>query len=334
MISADLMIGGMSSVFGSIGDEIVSEYYLDNGLIRCSVLDYGCILRTLMVPDKHGNMIDAVLGYNDLDHYIRLSGRMGAVVGRYANRVRNGRFSIDGTEYYLSKNRGDHHIHGGFGGFDKNIWEVLEHDSYHILFCYDSADGEEGYPGNLRTTVEYRLSDYSLKIEYSAISDKDTICNLTNHSYFNLSGNGMIDDHKVQIHSDEYIPTDSEGLPVRGVDNVLDCMRVDQPFTVGDKRFDTDFILNKKTKSARVSSDSSGIVMDISTDMPAIRLYTGDGLKETEGKNGMIGPRSGMCFETQFPVDSPNNPLFDGCILRKGQRYHCRTELTFSINDI
>ena len=321
-------------VFGSIGDENIKEYFLDNGQIKCSVLDYGCIIRMLMVPDRYGKMVDVILGYSDIGHYIGLSGRMGAVIGRYANRVRNGRFSIEGTEYCLSKNRGDHHIHGGFNGFDKKIWKVLEHDPIHILLCCDSADGEEGYPGNIRTTVEYRLSDCSLMIDYTAISDKDTICNLTNHSYFNLTGAGTIDDHKVQIHSDEYIPTDSEGIPVRGAENVPDCMRVDQLFIVGDKRFDTDFILNKKTKSARVSNDSSGIVMDISTDMPAIRFYTGDGLKVTEGKDGTIGPRSGMCFETQFPVNSPNNPLFDVCILKKGQRYQHRTELTFSIIDI
>jgi aldose 1-epimerase len=325
------MTDEMSVIFGSIGDENVTEYYLDNGHIRCSVLDYGCILRTLMVLDKCGNMMDVVLGYCDLEHYTGLSGRMGAVIGRYANRVRNGRFSIDGTEYRLSMNRGKHHIHGGFNGFDKKIWEVLEHDSIHILLCCDSADGEEGYPGNIRTTVEYRLSDCSLTIEYSAISDNDTICNLTNHSYFNLTGNGTINNHNVQIRSNEYIPTDSEGIPVGGIEALPDSMRVDQVFTIEDKCFDTDLILYSESNSAVVSSDSSGIVMRIATDMPAIRFYTGDGLKETEGKNGPIGPRSGMCFETQFPVDSPNYSKFKGCILRKGQRYQHKTKFTFSL---
>lgn len=325
------MTGESSLLFGSIGNENVTEYYLDNGCIRCSVLDYGCILRILMVPDKYGNMTDVVLGYSDLEQYIRLSGRMGAVIGRYANRVRNGRFNIDGIEYRLSKNRGEHHIHGGFNGFDKKIWKVLEHDSTHMLLCCGSADGEEGYPGNIRTTVEYRLSDNSLTIVYSALSDKDTICNLTNHSYFNLSGNGTINNHNVQIRSNEYIPTNLEGIPVGGVEALPDSMRVDQVFTIEDKCFDTDLILYSESNSAVVSSDSSGIVMRIATDMPAIRFYTGDGLKETEGKNGPIGPRSGMCFETQFPVDSPNYSKFKGCILRKGQRYQHKTKFTFSL---
>ncbi len=334
MISPNLMTDQSSIVFGSIGDENIKEYFLDNGQIRCSVLDYGSILRTLVVPDRYGKMVDVVLGYTDLDHYTGLSGRMGAVIGRYANRVRRGRFSIDGIEYFLSTNRGEHHIHGGFKGFDKKIWKVIEHDSVHILLCCDSADEEEGYPGNIRTSVEYRLSDCSLMIVYSAISDKDTICNLTNHSYFNLSGNGTINDHNVQICSKQFIPTDLEGIPVRGVEALPESMRVDQVFTIGDKCFDTDLILYSESRSAVVSSDSSGIVMRIATDMPAIRFYTGDGLKETEGKYGLIGPRSGMCFETQFPVDSPNNSKFNGCILRKGQCYQHKTEFAFSIDDV
>lgn len=320
----------LSSFFGSYNGYTIKEYYLDNGNISCSVLDYGCVLRTLRVLDRNGEKVDVVLGYDNLEQYVELPGRMGAVIGRYANRIKNGRFSIDGKEYQLSVNRGNHHIHGGFSGFDKKIWKVLEHDSFHILFCYESADGEEGYPGNLSVMVEYRLAENTLSINYMASSDEDTICNLTNHSYFNLSGKGSIDNHGVAIHSKYCIPTDLEGIPKGGVEKLLPELDMNESIIIHDRKIDMDFILDSKSESAVCFCDASGIIMIVSTDMPAMRLYTGDGLKETDGKNGTIGPRSGICFESQFPVDSPNNNLFNACILRKGRTYCHGTKFLFS----
>jgi len=324
------MSGGSSSDFGSIDGEIVREYYLDNGLISCSVLDYGCILRTLNIPDRNGRPVDVVLGYDDIEHYTQLPGRMGAIIGRYANRVKNGHFSIGENCYQLSINRGNHHIHGGFNGFDKKIWNVLEHDYCHILLGYRSPDGEEGYPGEMNVMVEYRLSLNNLSICYMATSDKDTICNLTNHSYFNLSGEGLIDDHCVLVRSSDYISTDDDGIPTEGIKCLFDELDLNESKRMQGFAFDVDYILDSEAESAVCYSDATGINMCISTDMPALRFYTGDGLKDTYGKNGKIGTRSGMCFETQFPVDSPNNFLFNDCILKKGETYYHKTVFNFS----
>ena len=319
-----------SSVFGILDGTEVREYHLDNGCLRCSVLDYGCILRTLFVPDRDGNPVDVVLGYDDISQYATFSGRMGAVIGRCANRIKDGRFSIDGREYQLTKNRGEHHIHGGTKGFDKKLWKVLEHDRLHILLAYTSPDGDEGYPGRMNAMVEYRLSSFSLTIRYSAVSDADTVCNLTNHSYFNLAGKGSINDHRVMIHADAYAPVDVEGIPTGVIEKIPEGSSLDWSSTIGDKRFDTDYILKSGSEAAVCGCDSTGIRMQVSTDMPAMQFYTGDGLKETVGKNGThIGPRSGMCFETQFPVDTPNNPSFGDCILRKSQVYNRETRFTF-----
>jgi len=193
--------GNLTSIFGVLDESEIREYYLDNGFLRCSILDYGFVLKTLFVPNRHGDLTDVVLGYDSLDQYSSLSGRMGAVIGRYANRIKNGSIRIDDKTYQLSKNRGDHHIHGGFVGFDRKIWKVLEHDALHILLSYVSIDGEEGYPGELSVLIEYRLSNNSICIRYMAVSKDDTVCNLTNHSYFNLSGNGTIDEHYVLINA-------------------------------------------------------------------------------------------------------------------------------------
>ena len=323
------MSGGSSSIFGSIDGEIVREYFLDNGLISCSILDYGCILRTLYVPDRNGKSVDVVLGYDDIEHYQRFPGRMGAVIGRYANRVKNGHFSIGSNSYQLSKNRGEHHIHGGFNGFDKKIWKILEHDYCHILLGYKSANGEEGYPGEMNVMVEYRLSRNCLSICYMASSDKDTICNLTNHSYFNLSGERSIDDHCVLIRSSNYIPIDQDGIPTEEMKGLPDELDLNESKEMNGSSFDLDYILDTEVESVVCYCDTTGITMCVSTDMPAIRFYTGDGLKKANGKNREIGPRSGMCFETQFPVDSPNNSLFSACILKKGETYYRKTIFSF-----
>ena len=278
-------------------------------------------------------MVDVVLGYDDLNQYRTLSGRMGAVIGRYANRVRDGKFFIDENEYNLSINRGNHHIHGGFKGFDKQIWDVQEHDAEHIVFSLESKDGDEGYPGNFSVTTEYRLLDHSLEIRYVAISDKDTICNLTNHSYFNLSGFGNINNHYVEIRSNRYISTGEDGIPINGPMSIPDDMLLSRNEIIGEKAFDLDFIIDCGGKSAVCCSDESGITMSLSTNMPALRFYTGDGLGESKGKKGKrIGSRSGMCFETQFPADSPNLKGFDDCILRKGKEFNRWTRFTFSLN--
>ena len=199
--------------FGRTGDGAVRRYDLDNGTISCSVLDYGCTLQSLRVPDRDGSIVDVVLGYDSIEQYAGLPGRMGATIGRFANRIAGGRLRIDGRAYQLSVNRPPHHIHGGFKGFDKRIWDVLEEDESHVSMRLLSADGEEGYPGNLEVTASYRLDGDSLVIEHRAESDRDTVCSLTNHSYFNLSGRGTVERHIVSVGAGRHLTADGQGIP-------------------------------------------------------------------------------------------------------------------------
>ncbi len=318
------------TVFGYIDGKEIHEIFLDNGSISCSILTYGCIIRTLNVPDAAGNMMDVVLGYDDLDSYVRNSGRLGAVIGRYANRISGGRFVLDGHTIELSVNRPPNHIHGGFSGFDKKVWNIIRCDSSSVTLGYHSKDGEEGYPGNLEVHITCTLSDHSLIIDYSAESDKDTICSLTNHSYFNLSGSNGIDDHSVQINAGRFVPMDGDMIPlgilsdVNGSNDLRGLTSLDP-----DAAFDVCYILDRND-CALCRSGTTGIEMSVSTDMPAMQFYTADGLSERQGKKGMlIGKRSGICFETEFLPDAPNNPAFGCCVLRKGERYGHRTEFSF-----
>jgi aldose 1-epimerase len=318
--------------FGTVDGRAVTEFTLDNGSISFSVLDYGCTLRTLSVPGKEGRPVDIVLGYDSVEQYRDRSGRMGATIGRCCNRIRNGSFLMDGGTVQLSVNRPPHHIHGGFRGFDKRIWEMVGVGDNEITFRYRSEDGEEGYPGNLTVDTTYGLNGDSLSISFRAVSDRDTVCNLTNHSYFNLSGSGSIDGHQVSIRSGRYTPTDDEGVPTGEIADVSEGMDLREPTVMDPKKvFDTNYILDGGRGCVRCSSDESGIVMTVDTDYPAVQFYSGDGLKPTIGKYGVqIGPRSGMCFETQFPPDTPNNPSFGSITLRKGEMYEHRTRFIFS----
>ena len=309
----------------------VHEVLLDNGIISCSVLDYGCIIRTLNIPDRNGKMVDVVLGYDNLDQYINSSGRMGSVIGRYANRIRNGAFELNGETIRLSINRRPNHIHGGFKGFDKRIWKILEHDESMVQLGYLSRSGEEGYPGNLDVKVTYRIVDTTFFIEYEAVSDRDTVCNLTNHSYFNLSGSNRIDDHHIFIRASRYTPVNDEHIPLGTILEVNGDFDLRNSTSLDNNiAYDINYMLDADDECAVCCSDTSGIILSVSTDMPAMQFYTADGLSERSGKHGVIGKRSGICFETQDPPDTPNNPTFGDCILRKGQAYRHRTSFSFA----
>ena len=319
--------------FGTVDGREVKEIILDNGELSCSVLTYGCILRTLNVPNRDGGRTDVVLGYDSIDQYVKLSGRMGAVIGRYANRIRDGRFRLGGETVQLSVNRPPNHLHGGFSGFDKKMWDVLDSSEDSVTLGYRSPDGEEGYPGDLDVRITYSLVDSSVEIRYEAVSDRDTVCSLTNHSYFNLSGKDDIGDHTVRIKADRYTPSGDDGIPtgeisdVSGPVDLRECTKMDS-----HTPYDLNYILNGGEDCAECCSGSTGIVMRVSTDMPALQFYTGDGLKDTEGKNGSrISKRSGLCFETQYPPDAPNNPTFGPCLLKKGDVYDQRTTFIFEI---
>lgn len=320
--------------FGTVDGRAVTEFTLDNGSISFSVLDYGCTLRTLSVPGKEGRPVDIVLGYDSVEQYRDRSGRMGATIGRCCNRIRNGSFLMDGGTVQLSVNRPPHHIHGGFRGFDKRIWEMVGVEDGDMTFRYLSEDGEEGYPGNLTVDATYCLKGNSLSISFRAVSDRDTVCNLTNHSYFNLSGCGKIDGHEVSIRAGKFTPSDDMGIPTGEIADVPGEVDLRRMARMDPNRiFDTNYILDDGKGCVRCCSGESGIVMTLDTDYPAIQFYTGDGLKSTTGKHGItIGPRSGMCFETQFPPDTPNNPSFGSILLRKGEVYEHRTKFTFDVS--
>lgn len=318
--------------FGTVDRKGVEEIVLDNGTISCSVLTYGCALRTLCVPDRNGRITDIVLGYDSIEQYANLSGRMGAVIGRYANRIKDGRFQLNGGSVQLSVNRPPNHIHGGNMGFDKKVWDVLDVSDSSVTLGYSSPDGEEGYPGNLDAKVTYSLQGRSLSIRYEAVSDRDTICSLTNHSYFNLSGKGDISDHSVMIKADGYTPSDPSGIPLGTIEEVSGPMDLRHLTSMSSgTAYDLNYTLSDGKGCAVCRSESTGIVMTVSTDMPALQFYTGDGLKDVVGKNGArISSRSGLCFETQFPPDAPNNPSFGDCVLKKDRIYDHLTTFDFT----
>ncbi len=322
---------------GTVDGMGVDRVDIANGSMSAGILTYGATLQYLRVPARDGTTVDVVLGYDTLDEYISRPGRMGATMGRFTNRIANARFTLKGVEYRLTANRGAHHIHGGNRGFDKRLWTVMEYGDDYVRLGIRSPDGEEGYPGNLCVEVVYRLTGDSLKIEYLAQSDMDTILNLTNHSYFNLNGKGTVDDHVVTINADGYTPTDSEGIPtgeiadVQGTRyNLARPKAMRDVFRIGG--IDNNYILRDKSYAAQVRSESSGIQMTVYTDYPAIQIYTGDNLRtDLVGKNGQPIPKhGGMCFETQFCPDTPNHLNFPQCILYKHRKQMHYTEFRFS----
>lgn len=321
------------SVYGKIDGTQVHRIHLDNGILDCSVLTYGCILASLSVPDSRGGMTDVVLGYDSLEQYAESSGRMGAVIGRYANRIKGGRFDLDHQPVQLSLNRGPDHIHGGFRGFDKRVWKISGCSDAYVELSYISNDGEEGYPGNMDVRARYELIGPSLRISYRAVSDRDTVCNLTNHSYFNLSGGNGIGDHRITIRSGSYFEADSDGIPTGRIREASgDTDLRGSRCLGGDSRYDLCYLLDPGDGCAVCRSDTTGIAMSVSTDMPAMQFYTADNLSDRIGKNGMpMGRHSGICFETQYPPDAPNHPEFGYRPLRKGEVYDHYTTFSFSV---
>jgi aldose 1-epimerase len=304
--------------------------------MSAKISTYGALLVELDVPDKTGKPANVVLGYATLGEYERGGAMYGALVGRYANRIAGAKFSIDGTEYNVTKNSGPNIIHGGRKGFNKVMWkaEPLHDDiSAGVRLTYRSIDGEEGFPGNLDATVTYTVTNSNeLRIDYGAITDKATVVNLTNHSYFNLAGaagSGNIAGHILTINADTYTPTVAGGIPTGEIKPVKDTpLDFTQPAVIGEHQtklkavFDHNFIIkgggtDKPALAARVEEPTSGRVMEVWTTLPGVQFYTGD--------------RRGLCLETEFYPDSPNRPNFPSPILRPGQTYKQSTSLKFSV---
>ena len=344
-----------SKSFGQMPDGAdVKIFMLSNrkGMVA-KVTEYGAILTEVWVPDRAGQLTNVVLGFDNLGQYLKGHPFFGATTGRVANRIAKGKFTLDGKEYTLAVNNGPNHLHGGLQGFDKKLWKSralpATDKSVAVEFTYTSPDGEEGYPGTLAVKVTYTLTDDNeLRIDYAATTDKATIVNLTNHSYFNLGGSGAILDHVLQINADRYTATDAgliptgELAPVKGTG--LDFT---QPRRIGDriadyeslaKGYDHNFVLNhgggKLGLAARVREPKSGRVMEVSTTEPGVQLYTANHLDgKTTGVGGVnYGPHEAFCLETQHFPDSINKPAFPTVVLRPGQTFQSATIHKFSAN--
>jgi aldose 1-epimerase len=321
-----------------------------NGL-RASVIDYGAILVSLQVPDREGTLADVTLGFDDLDSYTKRNPLFGATVGRYANRIANAKFTLDGVEYKLTANAGKNHIHGGRNKrFDRVMWKgrlLRNEQEVGVRFSYLSKDGEEGFGGNLDCTVTYALTnDNELKISYEATTDKATIINLTNHSYFNLAGAGSGDilGHEITINASLYTPADNALIPTGEIHSVKGtALDFTQPRTIGaridelteTRGYDHNYVLNGSLGSlafaARVYEPKSGRVMEVYTTEPGMQFYTANGMRGIKGKGGKIYNRHyGFCLETQHFPDSPNKPHFPSVVLRPREKYDTMTVFKLS----
>jgi aldose 1-epimerase len=331
--------------FGQTPDGQAVELYTlrnRNG-VEAGILTFGGIVAFLKTPDKKGNFHDVVLGYDDLTGYIKDEAHFGGIIGRYGNRIAKGRFKLNGSAYSLATNNGDNHLHGGLKGFDKAVWAAhpVNGDAPALKLTYLSKDGEEGFPGNLSVTALYTLTnDNALRLDLTASTDKLTICNLTNHSYFNFRGNGKVLDHIVQIAAEKFTPTDAALIPTGELRSVTGTpFDFRRPTTIGarinsdegqiraTKGYDQNWVFDKPERQlglvARVWDKASGRCMEVWTTEPAMQFYTGNFLNgDLAGKGGQkYEPRDGFCMEPQHFPDSPNQPHFPSVELKPGQTY-------------
>ena len=338
--------------FGHVSGRTVEQITLRNAQgVEVRAITYGAIITAIVTPDRRGTLGDIVLGFGTLDGYLADHPYFGAVVGRYCNRIAHGRFSIDGHEYRLATNNGDHHLHGGTRAFDKQVWNVQSAGEHRVTFSYVSADGEEGYPGTLDVSVSYELTEGNdLVCEYRARTDQATHVNLTQHSYFNLRGEGDVLDHQLTIAADRMTIVDATLIPTGEITAVEGTPfdfrhatrigeRIDRPdpqLLIGGG-YDHNWVLNGHAgilrRVARVVEPTSGRTLDVSTTEPGLQFYTGNFLDGSLiGKGGRpYGKRSGLCLETQHYPDTPNQPNFPTTLIRPGEDYRTQTVFTFDV---
>lgn len=322
---------------------------LKNNYLEVEISEFGASIISIKTPDRHGKIVDVVLGYDDIEKYKRQTKYIGATVGRCCNRIKNGLIEIDGTKYQLNCNDGKNHLHGGDIGFDKKIWNSKEIENG-VELNYISEDGEENYPGQLDVKVTYTLKENSLVINYKATTNKTTICNLTNHTYFNLNGYGNILQHQVQILADYFTENNQESIPtgkIIPVENTPMDFRNPQ-YIEKDinneyyqikyaKGFDNNWVLNnyngKIRKIATAYSELSGIELEVSTDLPGLQFYSGNFLDGAEnGKNNIpIKNHSGLCLECQYFPDASHHKNFPQPVLRVGEVYNKTIEYKFNV---
>lgn len=332
------------------GEQIQMYTLTNSNGMEARIINYGGIVVSLKTPDRSGNLADVVLGFDSLAPYLGTHPYFGALIGRYGNRIANARFALDGQTYTLPVNNGPNSLHGGNNGFDKQVWSASAEPGLLVL-TYTSPDGEEGYPGTLNARVTYALGeDNSLRIDYEATTDKPTVVNLTNHSYFNLAdaGASLILNHEVMINADRFTPVNDTLIPtgeLRPVDGTPFDFR--QPTAIGARidaddeqirfggGYDHNYVLNRTgdglSLAASVYEPVSGRVMEVLTAEPAVQFYTGNFLTGETGKGGVsYQRRSGLCLETQHYPDSPNQPEFPSTVLRPGEVYRTSTVYRFS----
>ena len=323
----------------------VRLYVLSNrkGAEIC-ITNFGGIVVSLVVPDRSGHPVDVVLGYASIEKYLNTPEKyLGALIGRYGNRIKRGEFVLDDKAYKIPSNNPDCALHGGLIGYNNVVWDAVQNDDNSLDLTYVSPDGEEGFPGELTVKVRYTLTDDNeMRIDYEAKTDKATVVNLTHHSFFNLNGDdgGEITNHVVTIHADHFTPMDDKSVPTGEIRKVAGTpMDFNTPHVVGERidadyeqlrfgrGYDHNYVLNKRwvgemVLAAKAVSPKTGISMEVYTTEPGVQLYTGNWLNGFLGKEGhCYSERTAICFETQHFPDSPNNPHFPSTVLRPGEKY-------------
>jgi len=335
--------------FGTVGNDSIYQFKLQNAKgTEVFIMNYGGTITNLLVADKNGQKGDVVLGFDSLSGFLQKGNPyFGALIGRYGNRIANGKFTLDGKTYALATNNNGNHLHGGIKGFDKVVWNVDAASDSALHLSYNSKDGEEGYPGNLQVKVVYSLdNDNALKIDYTATVDKACPINLTNHTYFNLSAgkDSTILDHELMIDADRYTAVNDKLIPTGQLPSVKNtpmdftkAKRIGNDIDKVKGGFDHNWVLNKKDASlsliATLYHPASGRFMEVSTTQPGVQFYTGNFLDGTltGGKNGAkYVQHAGLCLETQHFPDSPNQPSFPSTVLKPGETYHQVTVYKFS----
>ena len=342
--------------YGTTSDgEKVAQYTLtnENGM-EVKIITYGGRITSLKAPNKNDEFENVVLGFDSLEQYTKDNPFFGALIGRFGNRIANGKFTLDGEEYTLAQNDGQNHLHGGEKGFDKVVWTVDDASANSLSLSYISEDMEEGYPGTLETTVVYTLTDdNALEVDYNATTDKKTVLNLTQHAYFNLSGDfsETILDHKIEINADEFLPVNETLIPTGELKDVAgtpfdfrEAKTVEQHIEGKNEQlergqgYDHCWVLNEQDSGMRFAAsayhEESGRMLEVHTNEPGIQFYSGnflDGTLPQADGEGNYGHRSGFCLETQHYPDSPNQEGFPSVVLEPGETYSSKTSFKFSV---
>ncbi len=357
-MSTSAALGIEKKGWGKLADGTPADLYvLTNAKgVEATITNYGATVVSLKVADKDGRLGDIVLGLGTLDGYLKGCPFFGCIVGRYGNRIAKGQFSLGGKTYTLAVNNGPNHLHGGLKGLDKVLWSakpVTAADGVALQLEYTSADGEEGYPGRLKVTVVYTLTNaHELKIDYSGSTDKETVVNLTNHSYFNLNGDGAGDilGHELLLHASRFTPVDANLIPTGELAPVAGTpLDFTQPHAIGERidaadvqiqrggGYDHNFVIDGAAGTLRPAgkawSAKTGRLLEVLTTEPGVQFYTGNNLDGTViGKTGKAyAKRTGFCLETQHYPDSPNQRSFPTTVLKPGQQYKTQTIYRFSI---